>query len=215
MTSSAGNSPPEGLFFRGVGVTLAEFSPNQKWWERHEKAEGYLATLIDVFRRNRLKPVSRPVALKSFVSILRRRRRRCRVYSIVPLFFSSVLLRVSLRFLSSRLVSCRPVSRRVAKRSNDDRPCSVLSRIERASCRVMSARAIDRPIGRSNQRIAEPTEGPTNETRYVQASSQQRANERRPARERAKGRLVVSFSFARSRGVRYRLGEPIPFDGQV
>lgn len=135
--------------------------------------------------------------------------------SIVPLFFSFVLLRVSSRFLSSRPVSCRPVSRRAAKRSNDDRPCSVLSRIERASCRVTSARAIDRPIGRSNQRIAEPTEGPTNETRYVQASSQQRANERRPARERAKGRLVVSFSFARSRGVRYRLGEPIPFDGQV
>lgn len=135
--------------------------------------------------------------------------------SIVPLFFSFVLLRVSSRFLSSRPVSCRPVSRRAAKRSNDDRPCSVLSRIERASCRVTSARAIDRPIGRSNQRVAEPTEGPTNETRYVQASSQQRANERRPARERAKGRLVVSFSFARSRGVRYRLGEPIPFDGQV
>lgn len=213
MTSSAGNSPPEGFFSRGgchPCRVLAESevvgearkgrripgNPHRRFPSEQAKT-GKQAGSPQIVR---LDPSSSSASLSR---------------SIVPLFFSFVLLRVSSRFLSSRPVSCRPVSRRAAKRSNDDRPCSVLSRIERASCRVTSARAIDRPIGRSNQRIAEPTEGPTNETRYVQASSQQRANERRPARERAKGRLVVSFSFARSRGVRYRLGEPIPFDGQV
>lgn len=213
MTSSAGNSPPEGFFSRGgchPCRVLAESevvgearkgrripgNPHRRFPSEQAKT-GKQAGSPQIVR---LDPSSSSASLSR---------------SIVPLFFSFVLLRVSSRFLSSRPVSCRPVSRRAAKRSNDGRPCSVLSRIERASCRVTSARAIDRPIGRSNQRIAEPTEGPTNETRYVQASSQQRANERRPARERAKGRLVVSFSFARSRGVRYRLGEPIPFDGQV
>lgn len=49
VTSTAGNSPPEGLFSRGGCVTLAEFSPNQRWWERHAKAEGYLATFLRRF----------------------------------------------------------------------------------------------------------------------------------------------------------------------
>lgn len=214
MTSSAGNSPPEGLFSRGgchPCQVLAESevvgearegrripgNPHRRFPSEQAKTGKQAGSPRIV----RLDPSSSSASL-----------------SRIPDRSSFLFLRLVARFVVFPFVPSRLVSSGLASCSETEQrrcPCSVLSRIERASCRVMSARAIDRPIGRSNQRIAEPTEGPTNETRYVQASSEQRANERRPARERAKGRLVVSFSFARSRGVRYRLGEPIPFDGQV
>lgn len=71
---------------------------------------------------------------------------------------------------------------------------SPLSRIERARC-AACVRAIDRPIGRRSNPTKGPTNEPTNVLIRASEHSEQRANERRPARERAKGRDDSSFPF--------------------
>lgn len=102
VTSTAGNSPPEGLFSRGGCVTLAEFSPNQRWWERHAEAEGYLATFLrSVSRWDLLSGSANNGVVEGRLTaseIVRRPRRRrvyIRSFPFVP--FLSISRRLSLR----------------------------------------------------------------------------------------------------------------------
>ena len=46
-TSSAGNSPPEGLFSRGGCHPCPVLAESEMVEEAHDEAEGYLATLLE------------------------------------------------------------------------------------------------------------------------------------------------------------------------
>lgn len=98
-------------------------------------------------------------------------------------------LNESLRFVPSRPVSSRPVSSRLVLARGHVRGGSrhAIAYQELEESRGVRESARVRSIDRSNRR-------------------DERSNERRPARERAKGsQRVLSFSFVlRSRGVRYR-----------
>lgn len=150
---------------------------------------------------------TRLTAPKSVDQSLRRVVDVDRIFFLVP--FPSVPSR-SVPFPSpSRLVASCPVSTVATA-------LSLLYRVSRGRDGVYARdRSADRSSIEPNQRTNEQTNV------LVRASehSEQRASERASTRERTRQgerRLVVSFSFARSRGVRYRgVGEPIPFDGQV
>lgn len=150
---------------------------------------------------------TRLTAPKSVDQSLRRVVDVDRIFFLVP--FPSVPSR-SVPFPSpSRLVASCPVST----------VATALSLLYRVSRGRDAWRVCARSIGRSVVDRTQPKDQRTNVLVRASEHSEQRASERASTRERTRQgerRLVVSFSFARSRGVRYRgVGEPIPFDGQV